>query len=91
MVKKNNRGRDGFLQGIEALTQGFTFRAFGVVRKPVESARQIEWYSWTWESLSWIRGTTSEWSIGATGGGRSYEYTSLSSPVSFRFLKPLFG
>lgn len=40
MVKKNNRGRDGFLQGIEALAQGFAFGVSGVVRKPVESARQ---------------------------------------------------
>ncbi|CAI9276255.1 unnamed protein product [Lactuca saligna] len=40
MVKKNNRGRDGFLQGIEAHAQGFAFGVSGVVRKPVESARQ---------------------------------------------------
>ncbi|KAL7609935.1 hypothetical protein Lser_V15G10156 [Lactuca serriola] len=31
---------DGFLQGTEALAQGFAFGVSGVVRKPVESARQ---------------------------------------------------
>ncbi|KNA21084.1 hypothetical protein SOVF_046540 [Spinacia oleracea] len=31
---------DGFIQGTEALAQGFAFGVSGVVRKPVESARQ---------------------------------------------------